>query len=66
MGFYEFEGKRPEVADSAFVHPGATVTGGVTIGEGCDIGAGAVVRGDWGTKLCQGLPARSNISLRRL
>jgi acetyltransferase-like isoleucine patch superfamily enzyme len=66
VGFYEFEGKRPEVADSPFVRPGATVTGGVTIGEGCYIGAGAVGRGDWCTKLYQGLPARCNERLRRL
>jgi phenylacetic acid degradation protein len=48
MGFYEFEGKQPTVADSAFVHPEATLIGGVTIGEGCYIGAGAVIRADWG------------------
>ena len=48
MGYWEFEGKRPTVADGAFVHPEATVIGGVTIGEGCYVGAGAVLRGDWG------------------
>jgi phenylacetic acid degradation protein len=48
MGFYEFEGKQPTVADSAFVHPEATLIGGVTIGEGCYVGAGAVIRADWG------------------
>ncbi len=66
MGFCEFEGSRPEVGDSAFVYAGATVTGGVTIGEGCHIGAGAVARGDWCTKLYQGLPSRCKRSLRRL
>lgn len=48
MGFYEFEGKRPAVAEGAFVHPEATLIGGVTVGEGCYVGAGAVLRGDWG------------------
>jgi carbonic anhydrase/acetyltransferase-like protein (isoleucine patch superfamily) len=48
MGFWEFEGKRPTVADGAFVHPEATIIGGVTIGEGCYVGAGAVLRADWG------------------
>jgi len=48
VAFYEFERKRPEVADSAFVHPEATVIGGVVIGDGCYVGAGAVLRGDWG------------------
>jgi len=48
MGFYEFEGKRPVVGEGAFVHPEATLIGGVTIGKGCYIGVGAVLRGDWG------------------
>jgi len=48
MGFWEFEGKQPTVAHGAFVHPEATVIGGVTIGEGCYVGAGAVLRADWG------------------
>jgi phenylacetic acid degradation protein len=48
MGFWEFEGKRPTVAEGAFVHPEATVIGGVTIGEGCYVGPGAVLRADWG------------------
>ena len=46
MGFWEFEGKRPTVADGSFVHPEATIIGGVDIGEGCYVGAGAVLRGD--------------------
>jgi len=48
MPLYEFEGKRPHIAESAFVHPEATLIGGVTIGEGCYVGPGAVLRGDWG------------------
>ena len=48
MGFYEFEGKKPVVAASSFVHPDATIIGDVTIGEGCYIGPGARIRGDWG------------------
>ncbi len=48
MGYWEFEGKRSTVAEAAFVHPEATLIGGVTIGEGCYVGAGAVLRGDWG------------------
>lgn len=48
MALYEFEGKRPKIASSAFVHPEAVIIGGVTIGEQCYIGPGAVLRGDWG------------------
>lgn len=45
MGLYEFEGKRPSIGEGAFVRPEAVIIGGVTIGDGCYIGAGAVLRG---------------------
>lgn len=45
---YEFEGFRPVVHESAFVHPAATVTGNVVIGRDVYIGPGAALRGDWG------------------
>ena len=48
MALFEFEGKKPVIAASSYVHPDATIIGDVTIGEGCYIGAGAVIRGDWG------------------
>ena len=46
--FYEFNGNKPVVHPSAFVHPQAVVTGAVTIGKDCYIGPGAALRGDWG------------------
>lgn len=46
--FYAFNGNKPVVHPSAFVHPQATVTGAVTIGKNCYIGPGAALRGDWG------------------
>lgn len=48
MAIYEFEGKRPAIGETSFVHPQATVIGEVTIGENCYIAAGAVLRGDMG------------------
>ncbi|HLB54326.1 MAG TPA: transferase hexapeptide repeat family protein [Gemmatimonadales bacterium] len=48
MAIYEFEGFRPVIHESAFVHPLAAVTGHVTIGRDVYIGPGAAVRGDWG------------------
>jgi len=48
MACYEFEGVRPVVHPSAFVHPLAAVTGHVTIGQDVYIGPGAALRGDWG------------------
>jgi len=49
MAIYEFEGKKPTIGKSSFVYPEATIIGNVTIGEGCYIGSGAVIRGDYGT-----------------
>jgi len=51
MSIYEFEGKRPLVPESTFVHPQAVLIGNVELGEGCYIGAGAVIRGDYGRVL---------------
>jgi phenylacetic acid degradation protein len=45
---YEFDGFRPVIHESAFVHPNATVTGNVIIGRDVYIGPGAAIRGDWG------------------
>lgn len=45
---YAFKGFTPVVAESAYVHPQATVTGNVIIGENVYIGPGAAIRGDWG------------------
>ena len=45
---FEFNGFRPVIAASAFIHPNATVTGNVIIGEDVYVGPGAAIRGDWG------------------
>ncbi|HTB06009.1 MAG TPA: transferase hexapeptide repeat family protein [Bacteroidia bacterium] len=45
---YEFNGFRPVVHESSFVHPQACVTGNVIIGKDVYIGPGAAIRGDWG------------------
>ena len=45
---YEFNGYRPVVHPTAFVHPQAAVTGNVVIGQDVYIGPGAALRGDWG------------------
>lgn len=48
MPLYEFEGKCPSIPKSTFIHPQAVIIGHVEIGEGCYIGAGAIIRGDFG------------------
>jgi len=45
---FEFNGYKPVVHESAFIHPNATVTGNVIIGKDVYVGPGAAIRGDWG------------------
>ncbi|HEX7847000.1 MAG TPA: transferase hexapeptide repeat family protein [Chitinophagaceae bacterium] len=45
---YEFNGYKPVVHESSFIHPQAAVTGNVIIGKDCYVGPGTALRGDWG------------------
>ncbi|HEY1038283.1 MAG TPA: transferase hexapeptide repeat family protein [Bacteroidia bacterium] len=45
---YEFNGYKPMIDPSSFVHPQASVTGNVIIGKNVYVGPGAAIRGDWG------------------
>jgi len=49
MAIYEFEGRVPSIASNTYVDEDAKVLGEVKIGEQCFIGAGARIRGDYGT-----------------
>jgi phenylacetic acid degradation protein/carnitine operon protein CaiE len=48
MAIFEFNGFKPVIKSSSFIHPNATVTGNVIIGENVYVGPGAAIRGDWG------------------
>ena len=48
MSIYKFENKIPRIAKTSYVHPQAAIIGDVEIAEDCFIGAGAVLRGDFG------------------
>jgi len=48
MAIYEFNGFRPVIKESSFIHPLAYVIGNVIIGENVYVGPGAAIRGDWG------------------
>jgi carbonic anhydrase/acetyltransferase-like protein (isoleucine patch superfamily) len=48
MHLFEYEGKRPVIADDAWVAPTATLIGDVTIESGASIWYGATLRGDDG------------------
>ena len=45
---FEFNGFKPVIHESSYVHPNATVTGNVIIGKDVYVGPGAALRGDWG------------------
>ena len=44
----EFEGKKPQIAEDAFIAPTATLIGDVIVEAGASIWFGAVLRGDFG------------------
>jgi len=46
---FVFEGKVPSIGKTSYVSHSADVIGDVTIGEGCFIGPGARIKGDYGT-----------------
>ena len=45
---YEFNGYKPVIHATSFVHKEATIIGNVIIGKHVYIGPGASLRGDWG------------------
>jgi len=45
---YEFNGYKPVIHPSSFIHPQSCVTGNVIIGKNVYVGPGAAIRGDWG------------------
>jgi len=62
MPIYEFEGKRPVIAESAFIHPEAVIIGDVQVGKESYIGPGAVLRGDTGRIIIgQGTSIQDNV-----
>ncbi len=48
MAIYEFNGFKPVIHKTAFIHPQAAVIGNVIIGKNVYVGSGAAIRGDWG------------------
>jgi len=45
---FEFNGIKPVIDSSSFIHPQANVTGNVIIGKNVYVGPGATIRGDFG------------------
>lgn len=49
MAIYAIGDRVPEIHETAYVHPDATVIGSVVLGPGASVWPQAVVRGDYGT-----------------
>jgi carbonic anhydrase/acetyltransferase-like protein (isoleucine patch superfamily) len=61
MPIYEFENKIPRIAKTTYVHPQAVLIGDVEVKGACFIGAGAVLRGDFGKiRIGQGTSIQEN------
>jgi carbonic anhydrase/acetyltransferase-like protein (isoleucine patch superfamily) len=45
---YAFDGKEPEIGRDVYVNDQAIVIGDVKIGDGCYVGPGVILRGDYG------------------
>ena len=45
---YEFNGYKPVIDPSSYIHKEATIIGNVVIGKDVYVGPGASIRGDWG------------------
>ncbi|MGP4028061.1 gamma carbonic anhydrase family protein [Actinomadura sp. 3N407] len=58
MAVYALGDQVPDIHPSAYVHPGATVIGSVTLGEEATVWPGAVLRGDYGAI---GVGARTSV-----
>ena len=64
MPIYQFEKKIPRISKSSYIHPLAVIIGDVEIGDRCFIGAGAVLRGDFGRiKIGDGTSIQENCIL---
>jgi len=44
-----FDGRSPQVAETAFIHPSACIRGDIIIGDYSIIWPGVSITGDWGT-----------------
>ena len=45
---FEFNGIKPVIDPSSFIHPQANITGNVVIGKNVYVGPGTAIRGDFG------------------
>jgi len=61
---YAFDGRRPEIGRDVYVSEQAVVIGDVKIGDGCYVGPGAILRGDYGRiEIGSGTAVEENVTI---
>jgi carbonic anhydrase/acetyltransferase-like protein (isoleucine patch superfamily) len=64
MAIYEYGDRIPQIDPTAWIFPSADIIGDVRIGAGAYIGAGAVIRGDYGTIIIEeGAAIEENVTI---
>ena len=64
MAIYSYGENSPQIEESAWIFPSADIIGDVIIGKGTYIGAGAVLRGDYGTIIIEdGAAIEENVTI---
>ncbi|MHA1818878.1 MAG: gamma carbonic anhydrase family protein [Promethearchaeota archaeon] len=64
MPIYAYGVRKPKIDESAWIFPSADIIGKVIIGRNVYIGAGAVIRGDYGTvKIGDGTAIEENVTI---
>jgi len=62
MAIYEFENRIPKIETNTYISHSASVIGLVTIGKGCYVTPGAVVKGDYGeVRIGEGVSVQDNV-----
>jgi carbonic anhydrase/acetyltransferase-like protein (isoleucine patch superfamily) len=61
---YAFDGRKPEIGRDVYISDQAVVIGDVKIGDGCYVGPGAILRGDYGRiEIDSGTAVEENVTI---
>ena len=61
---YAFDGREPEIGRDVYISDQAVVIGDVKIGDGCYVGPGAILRGDYGRiEIGSGTAVEENVTI---
>lgn len=61
---YAFDGRKPEIGRDVYISDEAVVIGDVKVGDGCYVGPGAILRGDYGRiEIGSGTAVEENVTI---